>query len=624
MSENLPTTAAPGPGPGAAPPAEPAARGGTVRRVLRNPLGALSALVLVLLVAAVVLAPLIAPQAADASALGDAFAHPSGAHPLGMDSAGRDILSRILYGGRNTLGGALLALAVALVLGVPSGLFAGYYGGRFDAAAAWAVNLVMALPAMVVLLASRAILGPRVWVLMVVLGILVAPSFFRLVRGIVANIRGELYVDAAKVSGLSDARIVARHVLIVVRGPVIIQVSLVAGIAIALQAGLEFLGVGSGSTATWGAMLNEGFQNIQRAPRLMLWPGLALGLTNAALVLLAAAIRDALEDRTPGAPARRRPRRSHRSVPSPAPAAPRTATAPATASPLSAPIAAAPERASLLSVRDVAIAYALPDGTEKHVVHGVDLDVHPGEIVGLVGESGSGKSQTAFAMLGTLPDGGRITGGSITVDGQEVVGLPERDHRSLRGTTLAYVPQEPMSNLDPAFTIGSQLAEPLRLHLGLSRGQAAQRALELLRLVEIPDPERMLRRYPHEISGGMAQRALIAGAMSCDPRILIADEPTTALDVRVQAEVLDLLRRLQRERGLGVLLVTHNLGVVADLCDRVVVMNGGRVVETGSTEQILSEPESPYTRTLLDAVLDDTPARPAWQPQPRTARTVIA
>ncbi|SEC06841.1 peptide/nickel transport system permease protein [Streptomyces sp. 2131.1] len=575
--------------------------GRTLRRVLRNPLGGLSAALLLLIVAAVLLAPVIASQDPGASSLSEAFAGPSGDHPLGMDSAGRDILARILYGGRTTLGGALLALAIALALGVPTGLVAGYRGGRFDSAANWTVNLVMALPAMVVLLASRAILGPDVHVLMIVLGVLVAPSFFRLVRGIVANVRGELYVDAAKVSGLSDTRIIARHVLTVVRGPIIIQVALVAGIAIALQAGLEFLGVGSGSTATWGAMLNEAFQNIQRAPRLILWPGLALGLTNCALVLLAGAVRDALEDQTP------RPARRRRARPAPEPAESADSAAP---------------RAALLSVRGLTVAYARPDGTDKEVVHGVDLDVRPGEILGLVGESGSGKTQTAFSVLGLLPEGGRVTRGSITVNGRETAGLRERDHRALRGRTLAYVPQEPMSNLDPAFTIGSQLMEPVRHHLGLGRKEAADKARELLHLVEIPDPDRTLRLYPHEISGGMAQRVLIAGAMSCDPELLIADEPTTALDVRVQAEVLDLLRRLRDERGLGVLLVTHNLGVVADVCDRVAVMNAGRIVETGTTEQILGSPRDPYTRTLLAAVLDDAPARAPWQP--REARTVTA
>ncbi|MET9433249.1 dipeptide/oligopeptide/nickel ABC transporter permease/ATP-binding protein [Streptomyces sp. NPDC006551] len=577
---------------------------GTVARLVRNPLGTVSLAVLLLLVTAALLAPVLAPQGPGDSSLAAAFAGPSTAHPLGMDSAGRDVLSRLLYGGRNTLGGAVIALAIALVLGVPSGLYAGYRGGWFDSAANWTVDLVMALPAMVVLLASRAILGPDVWVLMAVLGVLAAPSFFRLVRGIVANVRGELYVDAARVSGLSDVRIVSRHVLTVVRGPIIIQTALVAGIAIALQAGLEFLGVGSGSSATWGAMLNEAFQNIQRAPGLLLWPGLALGLTNAALVLLATALRDVLEDRTGDFAGRSRAR---------------------TAAPPPPAGLGTDERAELLSIRGLTVAYTRPDGEDKEVVHGVDLDVRPGEIVGLVGESGSGKTQTAFSVLGILPEGGRISRGSVLVAGREVVGMPERAHRALRGTTVAYVPQEPMSNLDPAFTIGSQLTEVMRHVLGLSRKEAAARAVELLRLVEIPAPEQVMRRYPHEISGGMAQRVLIAGAMSCDPALLIADEPTTALDVRVQAEVLDLLRRLQKERGLGVLLVTHNLGVVADLCDRVAVMNQGRIVETGTTEQVLRDPRDPYTRTLLDAVLDTAPAREPWQPwQPREARSTIA
>ncbi|WP_254714943.1 dipeptide/oligopeptide/nickel ABC transporter permease/ATP-binding protein [Actinomadura sp. NAK00032] len=561
-----------------------------MRRVLRNPLGAVSAAVLLLIVVAVVLAPVLSPQDPNAANLRDSFGGPGGGHPLGFDSAGRDVLSRLLHGGRNTLGGAVIALLVALGLGVPSGLVAGYRGGRFDAAANWLVNLVMALPAMVVLLASRAILGSTVWVLMIVLGVLVSPSFFRLVRGIVAGVRNELYVDAARVSGLTDPRIVARHVLIVVRAPIIIQTALVAGLAIGLQAGLEFLGIGSGDTPTWGAMLNEAFQNMERAPSMIVWPGLALGLTSASLVLLAGALRDALEDRGAPPPARRR-------APAVAPP-PETGTA----------------GSALLSVRGLAVAYGLADGTSKQVVHGVDLDVREGEIVGLVGESGSGKTQTAFSILGILPEGGHVSGGSVIVDGREVVGLPEREHRALRGDVIAYVPQEPMSNLDPSFTIGAQLVEPMRYKLGLSKADAKRRALDLLRTVEIADPERTFGAYPHEISGGMAQRVLIAGAISCDPKLLIADEPTTALDVLVQAEVLELLRRLQRERGLGVLLVTHNLGVVADICDRVAVMHDGRLVETGPAEQVLTDPRDDYTRRLLAAVLDDTPTRAPWRP----------
>ncbi|UBU12633.1 dipeptide/oligopeptide/nickel ABC transporter permease/ATP-binding protein [Nonomuraea gerenzanensis] len=574
----------------------------TLARTLRHPLGLVSALALAAILLAVLFAPALSPQPPDVSSLRDAFAGPSAGHPLGFDSAGRDILARLLHGGRNTLGGAALALAVALALGVPAGLLAGYYGGWFDSAASWTVNLIMALPAMVVLLASRAILGSTVWVLMVVLGVLVAPAFFRLVRGIVAGVRNELYVDAARVSGLSDTRIVARHIVVVVRAPIIIQVALVSGIAIGLQAGLEFLGIGSGDVPTWGAMLNEAFKNIQRAPLLLAWPGLALGLTSGALVLLAAALRDALEDTRPAAR-----KVAPAEVPAEAPTAPTEAVAAeAAATEAAAAVAAEAQAASgreprggLLSVRDLAVAYP-----GREVVHGVDLDVRAGEIVGLVGESGSGKTQTAFAVLGILPETGRIARGSVTIEGTEIVGLPERRHRALRGTVVAYVPQEPMSNLDPAFTIGSQLAGPIRHKLGLSRAQARARVLELLAQVEIADPERAFRSYPHEISGGMAQRVLIAGAVSCDPKLLIADEPTTALDVRVQAEVLGLLRRLQRERDLGVLLVTHNLGVVADLCDRVAVMREGRVVETGPAAQVLSSPADPYTRKLLGAVLE--------------------
>ncbi|MFV2174880.1 dipeptide/oligopeptide/nickel ABC transporter permease/ATP-binding protein [Actinomadura sp. LOL_016] len=568
-------------------PAPAVRRPGALRRLLRNPLGLIPAVILATIVVAVLLAPVLSPQDPNTADLADSFGGAAAGHPLGFDSAGRDLLSRLLHGGRFTLGGAVIALAVALALGVPSGLLAGYRGGPFDAAAGWTVDLVMALPAMVVLLASRAILGNTVWVLMIVLGVLVAPSFFRLVRGIVAGVRGELYVDAARVSGLTDLRIVARHVLIVVRAPIIIQIALVAGLAIGLQAGLEFLGIGSGDTPTWGAMLNEAFQNMQQAPAMIVWPGLALGLTSASLVLLAGALRDALEDRGDTRPARR-PRRA----PAAAPAVP----------------ADAPGRADLLSVRGLTVSY----GT-KEVVHGIDLDVRAGEIVGLVGESGSGKSQTAFSILGILPEGGHASG-SVTVRGREIVGLPEREHRALRGDVVAYVPQEPMSNLDPSFTIGAQLVEPMRYKLGISKAEARRRALDLLRQVEIPDPERTFGSYPHEISGGMAQRVLIAGAMSCDPELLIADEPTTALDVVVQAEVLGLLRRLQSERGLGVLLVTHNLGVVADLCDRVNVMRDGRVVESGPAPQVLGSPAEPYTRRLLDAVLDDVPAREPWRP----------
>ncbi|MDJ0357950.1 ABC transporter ATP-binding protein [Paenarthrobacter sp. PH39-S1] len=233
-----------------------------------------------------------------------------------------------------------------------------------------------------------------------------------------------------------------------------------------------------------------------------------------------------------------------------------------------------------------------------------------GEILGLVGESGSGKTQTAWAILGLLPTGGRIMGGSIDVAGRQFQSLSARDRRRLLGKTVAYIPQEPMSNLDPTFRIGYQLVEPIRRHLGLGKQAAKDKALAMLARVGISDPQRTFDSYPHQISGGMAQRVLIAGAVSCNPEVLIADEPTTALDVTVQAEVLDLLRDLQRESGMAVLLVTHNSGVVADICDRVAVMQLDKIVEQNDVDRLFKDPQHPYTRMLLESGLENKTPRP--------------
>jgi peptide/nickel transport system permease protein len=556
---------------------------GTLARFLANPLSVGCTALLLAIVAVVALAPVL-PLADPARIdLFGTLAGPSAEHWLGTDSSGRDVLSRLVWGGQVNLLGAALALGVSAVLGVSTGLVAGYYGRWFDTAGTWVTSMLQALPAIVVLLAVRAVAGPSTWIAMTVFGVLLMSGYFRIVRAAVQSVRGELYVDAARVSGLSDARIIGRHVLTVVRAPIIIHSARVAGIAIAVQAGLQFLGVGDNSMPSWGAMINEGFRKLSIAPLLVLWPAVLVGLVCACLLLLSNGLRDALEDRGTS-----------------------NGTARPTAKIPAAPAAGPTEVAGdLLTVRGLQVAYG-----DTTVVHGVDLHVDAGEVLGLVGESGSGKTQTAFAVLGLLPEGGRVPAGSIVFEGQELTRMPARQHAALCGTQMAYVPQEPMSNLDPAFRIGYQLVTPMRVHLGLSRAEARERALALLSRVGIPDPKRTFDSYPHEISGGMAQRVLIAGAISCSPKLLIADEPTTALDVTVQAEALDLLRDLQREYRMGVVLVTHNFGVVADICDRVAVMQHGRIVETGAVEQIFAHPQHPYTRTLLDSMVDDGPTRP--------------
>jgi peptide/nickel transport system permease protein len=599
----------------------PAARADhLLRRLLRSPLAVISMLFLALVVLIAIIGPLIAPYNPNPADLQSILEPPSPEHLLGTDTAGRDVLSRLLVATQITVAAAALAVLTAMVFGVVTGLIAGYYQGWFDNVASWVTSLVMALPAIVILLAARAVLGPSVWISMFIFGVVLAPAYYRLVYSMVSAVRTELYVDAARVSGLSDFRIIGRHVLSVVRAPIIIQTAIVAVIAIAIQSGLEFLGLGDPAIPTWGGMLQDAFTKIYVAPLLMLWPSLAIALTSIALMLLANAMRDVLE-RTVVV---RRKRRRAVTTRTGSVAAVTTASSvtdlgdeldivTADGEPIrheDDEQASARSADVILRVKDLRVGYGQSDGSTLEVVHGVSLDIRKGEVHGLIGESGSGKSQTAFAVLGLLPKGGRVTGGTIEYEGTRLENGTDAVYNGIRGRRIAYIPQEPMSNLDQSFTIGSQLTEPLRVGLGMSKSEARDKALSLLERVGIPNPVRTFKAYPFEVSGGMAQRVLIAGAVSTDPDLIIADEPTTALDVTVQAEVLDLLRDLQQERHMAMLLVTHNFGVVADLCDRVTVMQSGLFVETGPVRAIFQRPEHPYTKSLLAAILDEGPARP--------------
>ncbi len=251
----------------------------------------------------------------------------------------------------------------------------------------------------------------------------------------------------------------------------------------------------------------------------------------------------------------------------------------------------------LLSIQGLSVAFG-----PVQVLDEVSFEIAPGEVLGIVGESGSGKSMTALAMMGLLPPGGRIASGSITFEGVEISALPERELEKMRGARMAMIFQEPMASLNPVLTIGEQIAEVLRHHRGLDRRAAHNEAVSLLKLVEIAAAERRAGEYPHQLSGGMRQRAMIAIALACRPRLLVADEPTTALDATVQAGILDLLRGLRQEFGMAVLLITHDLGVVADICERVLVMYAGRVAETGPAAAIFRDPGHPYTQALLAAI----------------------
>jgi peptide/nickel transport system permease protein len=575
-------------------------RSGLFRRVLRNPTAIVCLFILAIFVLASIFAPLLATHSPTRSSLNNSLAPLSTSHLLGGDGVGRDVFARLLYGGRVSLLGAFIAVAVALLIGVPTGLLSGYYRGWVDAVGSWVANLIMAAPAIIVLLVAIAAIGPNTNAAMAVLGVILAPGVFRLVRSSVTAVREELYVDAARVSGLSDLRIARRHILPVVQAPTIIQAAQMFGVAIVIQAGIEFLGLGSPDEASWGAMLNDAFNNLYLKPTLLLWPGLAIIITVAALGLLGNALRDALLESGYAVPKRRIRRARPAAAAAPEPLPPPTIIASAPPSEI--------DTATLLVVSNLTVAYPSHNG-ESVVVDNVSFTVRRGEVLGLVGESGSGKSQTAFSILGLLPPEARRSAGWMSFDGNDLQRLGRKGMNALRGARIAYVPQEPMSNLDPSFRIGSQLVEPMRQHLKISAAEAKTRAIALLERVGIDDPARVYRAYPHQISGGMAQRVLIAGAVSCDPDLLIADEPTTALDVTVQAEVLDLMRELQQERQMGMILVTHNFGVVADICDRVAVMQAGKIVEAAPAQQLFTDPQHAYTRMLLASTLEDAPAR---------------
>jgi peptide/nickel transport system ATP-binding protein len=258
---------------------------------------------------------------------------------------------------------------------------------------------------------------------------------------------------------------------------------------------------------------------------------------------------------------------------------------------------------ALLEVGGLRTSFRLEEGGEFAAVDGVSFSVEAGRTLGIVGESGCGKSVTALSIMGLLPKGqGRISAGTVRFEGRELTSLSPLEMRALRGGRMAMIFQEPMTSLNPAFTIGDQLVEGIRAHRDLSAQAAGEHAVEMLRRVRIPSPERRIDEYPHKLSGGMRQRVMIAMALACEPRLLIADEPTTALDVTIQAQVLDLMRTLREETGTAIILITHDLGVVAELADEVVVMYSGRIVERAGVRRLFEHPQHPYTIGLLGSI----------------------
>lgn len=550
---------------------------GFVSRLLRRPLALLALAWLLFMAACAIFGPQWAPFDPLDQDLLAIKQLPNAEHWLGSDALGRDILSRLLFGTRPTLLGLVQALSVVAVLGTSIGMTAGYFGGWWDKLVLQFQSLLQAMPVTVILLAVLAIFGQTMLPAMVTLGILGTAGVSRVIRSATLSVREELYIAAARISGLSDWRIIASHVFPRILGPVIVQLSLFAAIAVIVQTGINFLGLGIPPPApTWGGMIFEASSSLNDFPWLLVPSGGTVATTILAFGLLGDSLRDTAVETW----ARGGTRQSAKTA-------------------ALVPISDAPAN-SALSLRNLTITTGEGE-SRRALVDGIGFDLAAGETLGIVGESGSGKTLSILSLLGLLPGGTAVASGTAKVAGKDIDLTDEAQLATLRGRGLGMIFQEPMAALDPCFTVGHHIEEVLRLQGGLKRRDIKAKVISLLEQVKINDPIAVARKYPHQISGGMAQRVGIARALASEPRVLLADEPTTALDVTVQAEILELLRSLQKARNMAVVIVTHDWGVVADICDRAMVLYKGKMLETANVFDLFQRPQHPYTQALLKA-----------------------
>jgi peptide/nickel transport system permease protein len=575
----------------------------------------LAVLFLALLVVLAVFAPLISPYGPLTT--GTPVQPPGGEHWMGTDAIGRDIFSRVAHGARTSLLIGLAATGAALVAAAVIGSIAATGAKLLSEVVMRVLDVVMSFPGIALAAVFVAVFGNSLPVLIFAIGFLYVPQLARVVRANVMAQFGEDYVAASQVMGASTAWILVKHVARNCIAPIMVFATVLVADAIVLEASLSFINAGvQPPNPSWGNILADGKQLLLSGywwPTF--FPGLMILLATLALNILSEGLTDAmasprvkvkvdveadekaLEEQTADAPAaadeepevlgttdeETTRRLLHESL-----AALRRAE-------LARPERSAPEQSSppLLEVKDLRVSFPEAHG-EVDILDGISFQVRPGETMGLVGESGSGKSVASLAVMGLLPRTARISG-QVLLDGQDLLSLAPKQINALRGHEIAMIYQDALSSLNPSMLIRSQMAQ-------LTRRGGTRSAEELLELVGL-EPQRMLNSYPHELSGGQRQRVLIAMALTRDPKLVIADEPTTALDVTVQKQVVDLLNRLKDELGFAMVFVSHDLALVSQLADHVTVMYAGQVMEQGTTHELLIDPRHEYTRGLLGSVL---------------------
>lgn len=557
---------------------------GFVKKVVRNRLAGLGLVVLFGIILLAILTPLLPLAPPNAIDTPNRFVLPFSDNALlGTDHLGRDLLSRLLWGTQLSLAVGLAAAFIAGFFGALLGIVAGYMGGRTDSLIMRSVDILMAFPYILLALAIVAALGPGLMNALIAVAVVNIPFFARNVRGVAVTLAQADFIQSARLSGRSDISILVFELLPNVASVIIIAFSTTVGWMILETAGLSFLGLGSQPPqADLGSMLGEGRAALITNPHTSIIPGIMIFLIVMGINLLGDGIRDALD-----------PRLAKGQLEKPSPL-----TRVGDGLIQSPPIVSTASKA-VMDVNHLSTNFEVGEGVNK-AVRDVSFSISSGECLGLVGESGSGKSVTALSLTRLVASPpGVVVSGSVRISDQELISLPYEGIRAIRGRRVAYIFQDPLTSLHPLHRIGHQLTEAMSTHSRGADSVFVERAKNLLSEVRIPNPERVMDAYPHELSGGMRQRIGISMALANDPDLIIADEPTTALDVTVQAQILAILNDLRQQRGLSILFISHDLNVMAQICDRVAVMYAGEIVEMGRAPDILEHPKHPYTAALL-------------------------
>jgi peptide/nickel transport system permease protein len=569
--------------------------GGVARRLLRqlprNPGAGIGAAFVLVVLLASMFAPLLAPTTPDAIDLANRLAPPiwgggTWDHPFGTDVLGRDVFTRLLYGARTSIVIALLVVLTSSILGTLFGFLAGYLRGWTEVILMRITETMTAFPGLLFAIVIVTLTGPGMTAVVIVIAGLSWMVYAWVTYGVVLSLRETAFVKAAETVGCSPTRIIHKHLFPSLISPLLTLATLEFATVVLAEASLSYIGFGiQPPESSWGLMVAEGQANLSSEPWLVMIPGVAIALLVLSLNLVGGWLRVVSDPQ----------QRARQGFARPA-SLRRRATADATPIERATVVSSSREAGEpLLAVESLDVTFPTSAGGLAHVVRDVSFEIQPGEMFGIVGESGSGKTMTVRSILRLIAPPGTASATKIRwnwADG-------DTSRRRIVGDRATMVFQDARASLNPLIPVGRQLVEVLQRHKGMSRREATRRARELFSLVEIAAPERRLSQYPHEFSGGMAQRAAIALALAPEPDLLIADEPTTALDVTIQAQILNVIADMKERFNMAVILVTHDLGVVARMCDHVAVMYAGRIVESGETIDVFAGAGHPYTAALI-------------------------